>query len=246
MSLRYHERVETRPIINPFTIEKVMLLGEIAGVRPGMRQLDLCCGKAEMIAQWSAMFGHTATGVDISRVFLAAARERVRELGVSDRITLIEGDASTFAAEIGGFDIVSCIGATWIGGGLEGTLHLMRPALAPGGMVLVGEPFWHEPPPREAILSAGLTEEMFTSLDGTRERIEHAGFELVEMVLANQDDWDRYVASQWIAADDWLKANPGHEDAEPFRAWVAHNKADYLRYGRRYLGWGVFVLRPRQ
>lgn len=246
MSLRYHEISETlHRILNPLSIEKVMLLGEIARVSAATRQLDLCCGKAEMIAAWSARWGHQATGVDISPIFLAAAKERVQELGVSERVTLVQSDASTYQAEAGAFDIVSCIGATWIGGGLEGTLKLMTPPLAPGGVILVGEPFWHETPPPEAYLSSGIPEDMFTSLHGTVERIEGARFDLIEMVLSNTDDWDRYVAAQWQAADDWLSANPANPEAEAFRAWTQHGKQDYLRYGRRYLGWGVFGLKRR-
>ena len=48
----------------------------------------------------------------------------------------------------------------------------------------------------------------YTSLPGTLDRIESAGLELVEMVLADGNSWDRYVASQWWALDEWLRANP--------------------------------------
>ena len=84
------------------------------------------------------------------QVFLSAARERALEMGVSDQITFVEGDAGKYIAEANSFDVVSCIGATWIGGGLVGTLKLMLPALKPGGLLLVGEPYWIEPPPEEA------------------------------------------------------------------------------------------------
>ena len=79
MSLRFHEIAEGRHrILNPFTHAQLQLLGEICGVHAGMRQLDLCCGKGEMLCQWSARFGLAGTGVDISPVFLQAARERAQ------------------------------------------------------------------------------------------------------------------------------------------------------------------------
>ena len=81
MSLRFHEIAEGRHrILNPFTDAQLQLLGEICRVQAGTRQLDLCCGKGEMLCRWSAQFGLAGTGVDISPVFLQAARERAEGL----------------------------------------------------------------------------------------------------------------------------------------------------------------------
>ena len=246
MSLRFHEIAEAHHhILNPFTHDKLMLLGEICHLKPGMRLLDLACGKGEMLCQWSRRWGVSGVGVDISKVFLEAARQRTAEFDLVDQITFVEADAGQYLAEAKGYDVVGCVGATWIGGGIVGTLKLMQPALKDGGLLLVGEPYWIEPPPQEAYVSAGVGEDDFTSLMGTLERIESAGLEVVEMVLANQDSWDRYVASQWLTVDDWLRANPTDPDAQTMREWIAHSKRDYLLYGRRYLSWGVFVLRVR-
>lgn len=54
MSLRLHEIAETNHrILNPFDETKLMLLGEICRLQSGMRQLDLACGKGEMLCQWA-------------------------------------------------------------------------------------------------------------------------------------------------------------------------------------------------
>ena len=46
MSLRFYEIAEKdHQILNPFSPEKLMLLGEICRLKPGMRQLDLTCGR---------------------------------------------------------------------------------------------------------------------------------------------------------------------------------------------------------
>lgn len=246
MSLRHHEIAEARHrILDPFTDEKLRLLGEVAGVGPGTRILDLACGKGEMLCRWATWFGSGGVGVDLSHVFLAAAVERASELGVSARISFVQGDAGVYLPEPGAYDIASCLGATWIGGGLAGTLALLRPAVRPGGLVLVGEPYWTEEPPVEAYTALGLPVGEYTSLAGTAERISAAGFELAEMVLADQDSWDRYEAAHWPAILDWLAANPLDPDHEAMRAMLYRERDAHLRWGRRYLGWGVFVLRPR-
>ncbi|GAA3145364.1 class I SAM-dependent methyltransferase [Planomonospora alba] len=246
MPLRFHEIAEGgHRILNPFTDEKLALLGEVARLRPGMRLLDLCCGKGEMLCRWAAEHGIEGVGVDISEVFLDAAHERAVELGVAGRIRFERGDAGAYRAEPGAFDVVSCLGATWIGGGVEGTVKLMLPALAEDGILLVGEPYWTEEPPAAARAAFGFGPDDFTSLAGTFDRFEAAGTEVLEMVLADPDSWDRYAASQWWTVSDWLRANPGDPDAAEMRAFLERARRSHVEYGRRYLGWGVFVLRRR-
>jgi SAM-dependent methyltransferase len=181
--------------------------------------------------------------VDVSQVFLTAARARAQELGVADRLDFVKADAGTYETTPESFDIVSCIGATWIGGGLEGTLALMRRHLRPDGLALVGECYWISEPPPEASESLGLQNHPTTSLAGTNERMEETGFELLEMVLASPDTWDRYVASQWWTISDWLRDNPSDPDAPAMRDFLTRSRRSHLEYGRQYLGWGVFVLR---
>ena len=244
MSLRYHEIAEANHrILNPFTEEKLMLLGQICRLRAGQSQLDLCCGKGEMLSRWANAYGITGTGVDISAVFLAAAQARAFELDVSNKLQFVESDAAQYPQDFHEFDVVSCIGATWIGNGLVGTLELMKPALKPGGLLLVGEPYWTETPPLEACTAMEVGQDEFTSLLGTLEKMESAGCKLVEMVLADGNSWDRYAAAQWLTLSEWLRDNPNDPDAADLRAWHIRNQRAYLEYTRRYFGWGVFVLK---
>ena len=246
MSLRHHEIAEANHrILNPFSEAKLRLLGEVAGVSRGTSVLDLACGKGEMLCRWAEWFGSVGLGVDLSPVFLGAAVARAAELGVSDDLTFLQGDAGTYEAQAGAFDVAACIGATWIGGGLAGTVDLLRPAIGRGGRLLIGEPYWTEPPPDEAVEALGFGPDDYVSLEGTLDRLEAADLELVEMVLADGDSWDRYEAAQWRTIAAWLEANPADPDHDAMRAFLDDGRRNYLRWGRRYLGWGVFVTRPR-
>ena len=71
------------------------------------------------------------------------------------------------------------------------------------------------------------------------------GCDVVEMVLADQDSWDRYAAAQWLNIRRWLDVNPGDELAGQMRSELATAQALHVRYQREYLGWGVFVLMDR-
>lgn len=244
MSLRFHEIAETHHhILNPFSAAKLDLLGSICGLRANIRILDLACGKGEMLARWAQAYGVMGVGVDISQVFIDAAKERAYQLDVGDKVRLVVDDAATYPQPHHEFDVVSCLGATWIGGGLRGTLDLMQTALtADGGLLLVGEPYWIETPPDAVYQMLGIQPDAFATLAGTYERFEAAGLDLVEMVLADHDDWDRYEAMQWMTVYTYLQDNPDDPDADALRQWITHNRRNYLTYGRRYLGWGVFVL----
>lgn len=246
MTLRHHEIAEANHrILNPLVEPQLRLLGEIARVGPATRQLDLACGKGEMLCRWAEWFGSSGLGVDLSAVFSAAARARAVELGVADRVEIVTGDAAAHAAPAESFDLVSCIGATWIGGGLAGTVELLRPALRRGGLMLIGEPFWTETPPEGCLAAHGFGPDDYASLEGTFDRLDFAGLELVEMVLATPETWDRYEASQWMAVTDWLAANPDDPDHDAMVRFRDESRRAYLRWGRRYLGWGVFVSRVR-
>lgn len=245
MTLRHHEIAETdHRILNPITPEKLELLGEVCRLEEGQRLLDLACGKGEMLVSWARRYGTGGVGVDLSEVFLTAARGRAKEFGVSERVSFERGDAAKYEAEPGSFDVVSCLGATWIGGGLAGTIGLMRPALRPGGLLLIGEPYWQETPPEEAYEAVGAEPDDFATLGGTLDRFEAAGLDLVEMVLADGDSWDRYYAAQWFTISEWLRHAPADDpDVPDMRVFLNHHRRGYLTYGRRYFGWGVFVLR---
>jgi SAM-dependent methyltransferase len=245
MTLRFHEIAETdHRLLNPFSEAKLLLLGELCRLRRGMRLLDLACGKGEMLCRFAERYEIVGVGVDISAVFLGAATDRAHQLDVWSRVQFVQEDAATYPQVHHEYDIVSCIGATWIGGGLVGTLALMKTALRPdGGLLLVGEPYWIDSPPYEAYAAMDVQPDEFATLDGTLDRFEEADVELVEMVLSNSDDWDRYEAAQWWAIHDWLEANGDDPEADSLREWNANNRRVYLTYGRRYLNWGVFVLR---
>lgn len=242
-ALRFHEISEvTHWVMNPFNVAKIELLGEICRVRQGTKVLDLACGKGALLGIFAERFGANGVGVDIHSPFLEDARQRARELGVSDQLTFRLADAGDPTCVEGHFDVVSCIGATWIGGGLTGTLELMRRWMSPQGWLLIGECYWKEPPSAAA---RGRHEggEGFEDLPGTLRRFESLELDLVEMVLASSEDWDRYAASQWLNVSDWLARNPDSPDADEIRASRDQSRRGYLTEDRRCLGWGVFVLR---
>ncbi len=238
----WHAVVESEhEIQNPTSAEKIRLLGQRLGLGPESHVLDVASGRGGPALLLAQEFGCRVTCVERAPEFLAAARQRIREAELEDRIELVEADAATF--ELGRYDAALCLGATFVYGGLVPTLEHFR-AAAP--LLGVGEPYWRSwPLPPEPGLDADkrIDEEDWLPLPETIERAESTGVRVVSLIASSEDDWDRYESLHWQTLDRWLEANPDHAQADEFRALGAAYRDRYVRWQRDALGWAILVCR---
>lgn len=239
-------RASSHRIHNPFDHVKLATLGRALRLSAGTRILDLGSGSGEMLCTWARDHGVAGTGVDISTIFTEQARARAIELGVADQVNFVHGNAAGYVADEP-VDVAACVGATWIGGGVTGCVELLSRSLRPGGLMLIGEPYWlRTPPDRETAQACEANDPGdFKLLPDLIAHFSDLGNDVVEMVLADPDSWDRYTAAQWLNMRRWLDQNPDDELADQVRNELATEPVQYTRYGREYLGWGVFALMKR-
>ena len=251
MNLRFFEISEAGiRIQNPFSEEKLTLVGEICRelghLQPGTRLLDLACGQGEMLAQWAKQYGITGTGVDLGQAFLDKARERAKELGVASQVEFVHGDAVEYVQDAHAYDVVSCCGASDIGGGTAGTIKLMRQALKgeSRGLLLLGELFWNGEPNDAAAEAMGIEPSDAPTLPQLYDRLDEAGVQLLNMVLTDLEGWDRYQTYHWMKIHQWLQEHPDDPDAAQFKLEIEDWKRSYLTY-RGHFGWGMFLLQVK-
>jgi hypothetical protein len=201
--------------------------------------LDIAGGRCGPALVLASTFGCRITGVERAPEFVAATRERIEQAGLADLIEVVESDARELPLKAEAWDVVLCLGATFIWEGLDGTLAALVPATRSGGHVVVGEPYWRRPVPNE------VDDLGYVSLAETIERLENAQLTTVGLIAASRDDWDRYESLHWRAVEDWLEAHPKDPEAPDIRGEHEGHRRRYLETPRDLLGWAIFAGRKR-
>lgn len=220
-------------IQNPISADKIRLLGEHIGLASRQRVLDIACGRGGPAIVLAATFGCEIVGVEKANVFAEAARERIAAAGLEGLISIHEQDAADFPIEPEAWDAALCLGASWIWGGLEGTVGALVSGVRRGGYVAVGEVY------RRA--SAGAADDEFVSLAETVRRFERVGPPVTALITASQEDWDAYESLHWASLEEWLAENGDDPGAAEIRAEHARSKWHYLEGGRETDGWAILA-----
>ena len=236
---RYYVVAESRhELQNPTSEEKVLLLGQRLDLRPGSRVLDIASGRGGPALLLARTFECSIDGVELSPDFHATAVERAAERGLSHLVSFRLGDASETESANEAYDAALCLGASFVYGGLAPTIDALAAAVRPGGHVVVGEPYWRRLPLPDDYEER---DEPWTTLEGTVEVFDASGLAVVSVIASSEDDWDRYETLHWLAVEEWLAANATDPDAEDIRARHERWKRVYLRHGRDYCGWAIFL-----
>ena len=126
-------------IHNPLTAEKLAILGAALRLESGTRVLDLGSGSGEMLCTWARDHGIIGTGIDMSQLFTGQAKHRAEELGVAHLVSFVHGDAAGYDSTEK-VSVAACLGASWIGGGVAGTIELLARSLRSGGSSSLANP----------------------------------------------------------------------------------------------------------
>ena len=232
-------------LCNPMSIEKLEQLIALLLLKPGARVLDIATGKGEFLIRLAERNRQiSGTGVDLSPYFIADVRRKHQERVPDVRLQFLEMDGAKYVPEAPeSFDLVACIGASWIYGGHRGTLKALQKMATPESWIVVGEPYWRQEPEQEYLDALGMKLSDFSTHYQNMEAGREFGLEALYTLVSNQDDWDRYEGLTWYAAETWASGNQDDPDIEAVLKKVRAEKAAYLRWGRETMGWAIYVFK---
>ncbi len=228
-------------LVNPTSPEKIIKAGQVAGLKPGNKLIDFGCGFAEPLMLWAESFGICGVGIDVRPYACQRAENKIAERGLSDRLEIVCGDAAKYVYPPHSFDVAACIGASFIWGGYRQAVHAMKEAVLPTGRLVIGEPYWlTDDVPGEFSSQEKEVKTEVELLQVTRQE----GFDLEYVLHSSQDEWDRYEADNWHALVRWIEGNPEHPERQQVIDHLHESQDEYTRYGRMYLGWAIYNLKP--
>jgi SAM-dependent methyltransferase len=231
-------------ICNPLSTAKLEHLVRMLRLKEGAHVLDVASGKGEYLIRIAERYKATGIGVDMSEPWVAEAKEKLADRAIATEVRFLAMPAGEYTPEPGErFDAVSCLGASFVYGGYEGTLRALAGMTVPGGLVVSGEPFWHHAPPKEYVEAAGEEYLGFGSHADNVATARRLGLNLVYTVVSSREEWDGYQGLQWYAAEDYARENPADPDVPALLGRMRREQENYLRWERELLGWAVYVFR---
>jgi len=228
-------------MINPISTAKIDELIEVLCLPEPANVLDIACGKGELLARLAARTPIVGTGVDLSPYFVAAVRANVAaRVQAPSHVEILCADGRDYSPKEP-LDLAMCVGASWVFGGHAGTLAALRGYVRPGGLILVGEPYWHHDPDPAYLAATGETPTSFLTHAGNVQAGIDAGLVPLYSVDASVDDWDRYEWLRVQAGERYVYSHPEDPDGAELLQRSRENRDIYLRWARDTVGWALYL-----
>jgi cyclopropane fatty-acyl-phospholipid synthase-like methyltransferase len=210
------------------------------GIASGDFVLDLGCGWGELLLRAvSSEEWCNGTGIDADAEAIERGSLNAADRGLDHRVTLEVGDVSSHDAQA---DVVIAIGVSHAWGGAQPMLAAIKHIVRPGGRVLIGDGIWRRPPTAAALEALDATADDFVSCAVLVDVALAAGYRVLSVGEANDDEWDDFE-SRWCSGyERWLLVNPDHPEAPAARARVDDHRARWLHGYRGVLGFCYLTL----
>jgi SAM-dependent methyltransferase len=234
-------------VCNPTSEAKLVHLVRLLDLPKGAGVVDIACGKGEFLIRLVEEYEVRGLGVDISPYCIEDCKKKAADRLSMPNVKFSQMDGAQFRPEKpASLHLAACIGASWVFKDHNETLETLKSWVVPGGLVVVGEPFWLHDPSQEYLDASGSQRENFgTHADNVKVGEKH-GLQLVYTIVSDKNDWDQYEGLQWLAADEYARQNPNDPDITELMNRVTSNKNIYLKWGRDTIGWAIYIFRRDQ
>ena len=215
--------------MGPYDESSFEQLFDGAGLPTGASVLDLGCGKGALLRWLASRAPIDGTGVDL--------HPGTRPI---PGVRLVAGDARSFPAEPGSFDLVCSVGAV---SGIGDLAALARP----GGLVLLGNGYWRQPPGDDYLRALGATIDDMLDWRATLAIGAPHGLSLVRALPSSVAQWDDYEATWAANGERYAAEHPGESGLAEFLDWIRNGRRRYTELGGRdTLGFALLLFRKGQ
>lgn len=213
--------------------------------------IDVGCGWAELLMRVLQVSPKAkGIGIDLHDSYITHVQSLARERGISDRISLITGDARDHLPESS--DAVICIGASQIWGppveakmplDYRSALGAIRALLKTGSPAIYGEAIWTATPTPEAIAPLAGRPDEYVFLPDLLDVARDSGFAVMQVHQASLDEWDAFESGYVARYTRWLASNPADDpDAPGVRDKAQIQRNAYFRGYRGVLGMAYLAM----
>lgn len=199
-------------IMNPLTSADLDAMIATIGFEDGQRVLDIACGHGEALLRIAKTHAIEGVGIDLSpwQIVRAVQRSADRELCGSLQWWLGRGEELSEEPQ---WDVLLCLGASWIWDGFEGTVRAMVQRATPAGLIAVGDVQRKSSASPESV--AGAFGDVLTR-DEQLGVLERIGLSHLVELQSSPGAWDAYQRRIAESVDAYATAHRG-EQAEQFR-----------------------------
>lgn len=232
---------------SPLSAAKADQLISVLGLSENSRILDAGCGTGEFLIRAVQTSNATGLGIDLDQKLIDIARKNASHLVITGHCEFRQGDMQN--QEFGNlkYDVALCIGSTHaFGSGAEAypnAINALGQLLRPGGLMLLGEGYWKQPPSAEYLEFLGEPTGIYHDHAENIAFAEARGFLPLYAAVSSDDEWDHFEWSHYQRAIQRAEANTdASQAAEGIKQAIAWRNA-YFRWGRSTMGFGFYLFR---
>lgn len=128
--------------LHPGGLDLTKRTAEIAGLKHGMKVLDVSSGRGTQAIYYAKNYGVQVTGIDISEKMIKASIDNLKISGMEHGVFFRQGDSQSLPFDDNTFDVVINECAVGIPDDSQKVLNEMVRVVKPGGTVVIHESIW--------------------------------------------------------------------------------------------------------